>query len=66
MDVIHDRFQHASANEMKHLLTAGIEGLENINALDIDNWYQEKGKFCSGCVEGKMKEHTRKKSRRPL
>jgi hypothetical protein len=51
---------------MKHLLTAGIEGLENINALDIDNWYQEKGKFCSGCVEGKMKEHTRKKSRRPL
>ncbi len=66
VDAIHDQFQHTSANEMKRLLTAGIKGLENINALDIANWYQEKGKFCSGCAEGKTKEHARKKSTKPL
>jgi hypothetical protein len=66
VDVIHERFMHASADEMKHLLSAGIAGTENINVSDIDNWYIEKGKFFSGCVEGKMKEHEKKKSTKPL
>ncbi len=66
MEMIHNRFQHASANEMKNLLKANLEGLEKIQAMDIDNWYQERGQFCSGCVEGKMKEHARVKSTKPL
>jgi hypothetical protein len=39
---------------------------EDITAADIDNWYEEKGCFCSGCVEGKMKEHDRVKSKKLL
>ena len=33
---------------------------------DIDEWHQLEGKFCSGCVEGKLKEHARKSSTKPL
>ncbi len=66
MDVIHERFMHATANEMKHLLSADIEGMKDISVSDIDNLYNEKGKFCSGCAEGKMKEHERKKTTKPL
>jgi len=37
-----------------------------IRPSDVDNWWQENGKFCSGCVEGKMKEHARIISSKPL
>ena len=33
---------------------------------DIDEWHQLEGKFCSGCVEGKLREHARKSSTKPL
>jgi len=39
---------------------------DGITTKDIDNWYVEKGRFCSGCVEGKMKEHARVTSKKPL
>jgi hypothetical protein len=51
VDVNHERFMHASANEIKHLLSADIEGMKDISVSDIDNWYNKKGKFCSGCAE---------------
>ena len=32
----------------------------------IEKWYGTEGKFCSGCIEGKLKEHARKTSTKPL
>ena len=29
-------------------------------------WQARKGKFCSGCVKGKIKEHARRSSTKPL
>jgi hypothetical protein len=66
VEVIHNRFQHMSVNEMKNLLRSKLEGLQEIQASDIDKWYKEQGQFCSGCIEGKMKEHARVTSTKPL
>ena len=33
---------------------------------DIDMWHAREGKFCSGSVEGKIKEHARRASTKPL
>ena len=33
---------------------------------EIEIWHAKEGKFCSGCVEGKLKEHARKTSTKPL
>ena len=33
---------------------------------DIHEWYESEGKFCTGCLEGKLKEHARKASTKPL
>jgi hypothetical protein len=62
---IHERWGHASTNELKRLLKT-IAELDGITAKDVDNWYDEKGRFCSGCIEGKMKEHSRIASKKPL
>jgi len=64
---VHGRWDHASANELKNILKVDKNMVaDGITAKDIDNWYEEKGCFCSGCVEGKMKEHARVKSKKPL
>jgi hypothetical protein len=66
VDVIHAKFQHASTNEMKNIIKLNVEEFKEVSATNIDNWYQEHGRFCSGCAEGKMKEHARIKSTKPL
>ncbi len=40
--------------------------MEGVQERDIERWYQNKGAFCSGCIEGKMKEHVRKCSTKPI
>ena len=42
-----------------------FEDLE-VTTQDIEKWYATEGKFCSGCIEGKLKEHARKTSTKPL
>jgi hypothetical protein len=64
IDTMHSQYQHASANEMKNLINC-MEW-QGLTEKDINNWYNGKGRFCSGCVEGKMKEHARKASTKPL
>jgi len=66
IEAMHIRFSHASAGELKRILKLNLSGFEEIRAADIDHWYQECGRFCSGCAEGKMKEHARIKSSKPL
>jgi hypothetical protein len=66
IEAMHNRFSHASAGELKRILKLNLNGFEEIRAADVDHWYQECGRFCSGCAEGKMKEHARIKSSKPL
>jgi hypothetical protein len=60
------RFSHVSAGELKSILKLNLQEFEQLTAANIDHWYQEMGKFCSGCTEGKMKEHARIHSSKPL
>jgi hypothetical protein len=39
---------------------------QGVTERDINSWYNNKGKFCSGCVEGKIKEHACKALTKPL
>jgi hypothetical protein len=66
INALHIRFAHASAGEMKGILKLKLNEFNDIQASDIDHWYQEQGRFCSGCAEGKMKEHARIGSIKPL
>ena len=33
---------------------------------DVEAWHAKEGKFCAGCLEGKLKEHARRASTKPL
>ena len=33
---------------------------------DIEDWHDKEGKFCAGCLEGKLKKHARRSSTKPL
>jgi hypothetical protein len=50
INAMHVRFSHASAGELKRILKLNLSGFEEIKASNIDHWYQECGKFCSGCA----------------
>ena len=43
-----------------------VRRLLEVTTQDIEKWYATEGKFCSGCIEGKLKEHGRKTSTKPL
>ena len=62
---LHEYYNHPSVNEMKRMANKWFEDLE-ITPKDIEIWHAKEGKFCSGCVEGKLKEHARKTSTKPL
>jgi hypothetical protein len=51
---------------MKNLLKQGIEEFDDITETDLDQWQEERGAFCTGCLEGKMREHARIHSSKPL
>ena len=50
---------------MKRLVSKWFEDLE-VTTQDIEKWYATEGKFCSGCIEGKLKEQARKTSTKPM
>ena len=62
---LHEYYSHPSVNEMKRMAGVWFKELE-ITPKDIDMWHAREGKFCSGCVEGKIKEHARRASTKPL
>ncbi len=66
VQMIHNRFGHASLNEMKNLLKQGIKEFDDITETDLNQWQEERGAFCTGCLEGKMREHARIQSSKPL
>ena len=56
---LHEYFNHASINEMKRLAPQWFIDAE-ITDRDIDEWNDLEGRFCTGCAEGKLKEHARR------
>ena len=61
---LHEYYSHPSINEMKRMAREWFKEQEVTR--DIDIWYTREDKFCSGCVEGKLKEHARRASTKPL
>ena len=62
---LHEYYSHPSVNEMKRMAGVWFKELE-VTPKDIDNWHAREDKFCSGCEEGKIKEHARRASTKPL
>ena len=62
---LHEYYSHPSVNEMKRMANEWFKEPE-VTPKEIEIWYTREGKFCSGCVEGKLKEHARRASTKPL
>ena len=54
-----------SVNEMKRMSEEWFKDI-GVTVKDIEIWYDKEGKFCSGCIEGKIKEHAGRASTKPL
>ena len=61
----HEYYSHPSLNEMKRMAGRWFVNMD-ISDGDIETWHSTEGKFCAGCLEGKLKEHARKASTKPL
>ena len=62
---MHEYYSHPSINEMKRMSGEWFKDFD-ITPQDLDKWNELEGKFCTGCIEGKLKEHARKTSSKPL
>ena len=62
---MHEYYNHASLNEMKRMASKWFKN-QTVTTGDIEDWYRIEGKHCTGCAEGKLKEHSRKSSTKPL
>ena len=63
---IHRKYDHASHNEMERLFYCVPNEFVGITLQDLKKWKEMKGDFCTGCIEGAMKEHPKYKSTKPL
>ena len=61
----HEYYSHPSINEMKRMAELWFKD-SGITHSDIEDWHDKEGKFCAGCLEGKLKEHARRSSTKPL
>ena len=50
---------------MKRMAGEWFKELE-VTPKDIEIWHAREGKFCGGCVDGKLKEHARRAFTKPL
>jgi hypothetical protein len=65
VEVIHRKWNHASAQELIRLNKVA-NGVIQISNKEIEMWKKLHGDFCSGCIEGSIKEQNRVKSTKPL
>jgi len=63
---IHRKYDHASHHELERLFYCVPEEFANITLPDLKRWKETMGDFCTGCIEGAMKEHPKYKSTKPL
>ena len=58
---MHVLYNHASANQLIRILEHG-DHHESLSATDVLAWKELRGDYCTGCVVGKMKNHSLKPS----
>jgi hypothetical protein len=63
---VHRKWGHASYKEMVCLFYYAPSEFEGVTMDDLDQWKNKSGDFCTGCIEGAMKEHAKYKSTKPL
>ena len=61
---LHRSLDHGHANEMSRFVESCPDC--GVNKSDIEIWRAVRGDHCSGCIQGKLKEHSRVKSTKPL
>jgi hypothetical protein len=65
VQVMHSQLNHASSNEMTRLITANPQAFP-VSLSDIKLWKDNHGKYCTGCIKGAMKQHSKLRSSKPL
>lgn len=63
---IHCKYDHASHHELERLFYCMPEEFACITVQDLKKWKEMMGDFCTGCIEGALKEHPKYKSTKPL
>ena len=66
VQAVHCRWSHASFDELSRLMKNAASEFEGISEKDLLLWKEKQGNFCTGCIQGAMKEHPRYKSTKPL
>ena len=63
---VHRKWDHTSYNELVRLYSYVPEECVYISLDDLKLWKEIYGDFCTGCLDGAMKEHPKYKSTKPL
>ena len=63
VEIAHRKWNHATAQELQRINTCCDTGVTDS---DIKTWKRLQGDFCSGCIEGSLKEQNRVRSTKPL
>ena len=48
--------------QLSRLMKNAASEFEGISEKDLVSWKEKQGNFCTGCIQGAMKEHPRYKS----
>jgi hypothetical protein len=59
VQAVHCRWNHASFDELSRLMKNAASEFEGISEHDLVLWKEKQGNFCTGCIQGAMKEHSR-------
>jgi hypothetical protein len=62
---VHEQLNHASSYAMIRIITAD-PGAFDVTVDEIKLWKDKSGKYCTGCIEGAMKQHAKTESSKPL
>jgi hypothetical protein len=66
IQAIHNKYDHASYNELERLFYCAPKELEGVALSLLKKWKEMVGNFCTGCIEGALKEHPKYKLTKPL
>ena len=59
VQAVHCRWSHASFDELSRLMKNAASEFEGISEHDLVLWKEKQGNFCTGFIQGAMKEHSR-------
>ena len=65
VEIAHRKWNHASAQELCRINGVDL-GATGVSDKEVAVWKKLHGDFCTGCIEGTLKEHKRVASTKPL